>query len=101
GGRTDAAQEFTSDHSLLIAAVEKFDGRKLRSSTIDKIDAFYEQRERSAMAEAARDPNGSPLPTNSGSLSSGSSLDPSINPNTRGDGYPDRTLDFEDIERGH
>ena len=37
-GRADAAQEFTSNQRLLLAAVDKFSGRKLRSATLNKID---------------------------------------------------------------
>ena len=38
-GRADASQEFTSDSALLLAAIDKFIGRKLRSSTLDRIDS--------------------------------------------------------------
>jgi VWFA-related protein len=100
-GRTDASQEFTSDPALLLTAVDKFVGRKLRSSTLDKVDSYWRQQELSAMEAAGRDPNAAAPPTNSGSHSSGSSLDPAINPYTRGDGYPDRTFDSEDLERGY
>jgi len=41
GGRTDASQDFTSSRSLLLAAVDKFVGRKLRSATLGKIDRYY------------------------------------------------------------
>ena len=37
-GRTDAAQEFTSNTRLLLAAIDKFNGRKLRSATLNKLD---------------------------------------------------------------
>src|SRR5260221_658473 len=97
-GRGDASQEFTSDPQLLLAAVDKFIGRKLRSSMLDKIDQQFNQAELSALASSSSD---STPATNSGSLSSGSSTDPSINPFTRGDGYPDRTFDADDLERGH
>jgi VWFA-related protein len=96
-GRGDASQEFTSDQQLLLAAADKFVGRKLRSSMLDKIDQQYNQAEQSAMAAAS----GAAASTNSGALSPGSSTDPSINPFTRGDGYPDRTFDSDDLERGH
>jgi VWFA-related protein len=100
-GRTDASQEFTSDRALLLAAVDKFVGRKLRSSTLDKIDTFFNQKQASVDAASARDPNAPAPPTNNGAESSGSSLDPTVNPYTRGDGYPDRTFDSEDVERGY
>lgn len=38
GGRRDASQEFTSSKRLLLAAVEQFHGRKLRSATLEKLD---------------------------------------------------------------
>ena len=38
GGRTDANQDFTNSQRLLLQAVDKFMGRKLRSSTLNKID---------------------------------------------------------------
>jgi VWFA-related protein len=37
-GRSDAGQEFTSNPRLLLSAVDKFMGRKVRSSTLEKID---------------------------------------------------------------
>ncbi len=37
-GRTDASQDFTNNPRLLMAAVDKFMGRKLRSATIDRLE---------------------------------------------------------------
>jgi VWFA-related protein len=37
-GRSDAAQEFTTNQRLLLNAVDKFMGRKVRSSTLNRID---------------------------------------------------------------
>jgi VWFA-related protein len=37
-GRTDASQDFTNNPRLLIDAIEKFQGRKLRSATIGRIE---------------------------------------------------------------
>jgi VWFA-related protein len=37
-GRSDSAQDFTSNPRLLTAAVDKFMGRKLRSATLNRID---------------------------------------------------------------
>jgi len=37
-GRTDASQEFTPNKPLLLAAVDRFAGRGLRSATLSKID---------------------------------------------------------------
>ena len=41
-GRTDAAQEFTGDSRLLLAAIDKFMGRRFRSSVLDEIDRRYQ-----------------------------------------------------------
>ncbi len=43
GGRTDAAQEFTSSKRLLLASVDKFMGRKLVSATIARNDQYFRQ----------------------------------------------------------
>ncbi|MEP7117564.1 MAG: VWA domain-containing protein [Acidobacteriota bacterium] len=37
-GRSDAGQEFTNSQTRLLAALDKFSGRKLRSSTLEKLD---------------------------------------------------------------
>lgn len=37
-GRSDASQDFTNNQRLLLQAVDKFMGRKLRSSTLNRID---------------------------------------------------------------
>jgi len=39
-GRTDAAQDLTSSRRLLIQAVDKFMGRKLRSAFLNKLDIY-------------------------------------------------------------
>ena len=44
GGRADAAQEFTSNKRLLLAAVDKFMGRKLPSATLARNDEYFRQR---------------------------------------------------------
>lgn len=41
GGRTDASQDFTSNQRLLLQAVDKFMGQKLRSSTMNRIDDYF------------------------------------------------------------
>jgi VWFA-related protein len=41
-GRTDAAQEFTNNKLLLHAAIDKFVGRRMRSLTIERLDAYYQ-----------------------------------------------------------
>lgn len=38
-GRTDASQDFTNSQRMLLQAVDKFLGRKLRSATANRIDA--------------------------------------------------------------
>jgi VWFA-related protein len=43
-GRTDAGQEFTSNQRLLLEAIDKFMGRKLRSALLNRLDE--EQRTR-------------------------------------------------------
>jgi VWFA-related protein len=43
GGRTDAAQEFTNNRRLLLAAVDKFMGRKLQSATVARNDQYFRQ----------------------------------------------------------
>lgn len=39
GGRAKDSQDFTNSARLLLASVDKFTGRKLRSATLEKIDA--------------------------------------------------------------
>ena len=43
-GRTDAGQEFTSERALLLAAIDKFQGRKLRSTVLEKADQYFQQQ---------------------------------------------------------
>src|SRR5687767_2197970 len=40
-GRPDATQDFTSDRGLLLAAVDKFVGRRLRSAAIEALERHY------------------------------------------------------------
>ena len=42
-GRSDAAQEFTTNRELLIQAIEKFQGRRMRSLSLDRLDAYYQR----------------------------------------------------------
>ncbi len=56
GGRTDAAQEFTNSKRLLLAAVDKFMGRKLVSATVARNEQYFRRGRRSLAA-------GSPTPT--------------------------------------
>jgi VWFA-related protein len=41
-GRTDAAQEFTGDPQLLLAAIDKFFGRRLRPASLDRVERYYQ-----------------------------------------------------------
>jgi len=43
-GRTDASQDFTSSKRLLLASVDKFMGRKLRSATLNRLDEYQRAR---------------------------------------------------------
>jgi VWFA-related protein len=40
-GRSDAAQEFTSNKQLLHASIDRFLGRRMRSRTIERLDTYY------------------------------------------------------------
>ena len=42
-GRSDAAQEFTTDRELLIRAIDKFQGRRMRSLSLDRLDSYYQR----------------------------------------------------------
>jgi VWFA-related protein len=41
-GRPDATQDFTSDRTLLLAAIDKFVGRRLRSAAIEALERHYQ-----------------------------------------------------------
>ena len=40
-GRTDATQDFTNDRALLLAAIDKFVGRRLRSAAVEALERHY------------------------------------------------------------
>jgi VWFA-related protein len=42
-GRTDAAQEFTTNRDLLIRAIDKFQGRRMRSLSLERLDDYYQR----------------------------------------------------------
>ncbi len=86
-GRTDAGQEFTSDRALLLAAIDKFQGRRLRSTVLEKADQYFQQylKELELNQPDPDDPNQTPQ--------SGTVRGPI--------GYPDITQDPDDFERGH
>ncbi len=44
-GRADASQEFTDSSRLLLASVDKFVGKKLRSATLEQLDAYQRKRD--------------------------------------------------------
>jgi VWFA-related protein len=88
-GRRDRAQEFTSDRRLLLASIDKFMGTKLRSSTLDKLDGYYMQKALEAGLAAQNDGE----PVDEATLRNS-------NPFSRGEGYPNRSYDMNDIERG-
>jgi VWFA-related protein len=89
-GRTDGAQEFTSERALLLAAINKFQGRKLRSTVIEKADHYFQQhlKELQLNAPDPDDPDATTGPPQSGTIRGPS-------------GYSDMTTDPDDFERGH
>lgn len=86
-GRSDAGQEFTSDRALLLAAIDKFQGRKLRSSVLEKADYYFTQHLKELEANPPDDTDGQQQPR------SGTVRGPI--------GYSDITMDPDDFERGH
>jgi len=58
GGRSVDGQEFTNNPRLLLAAVDKFMGRKLRSPTLERLDEY--NRQRAAGTRNAGDPVNDP-----------------------------------------
>lgn len=50
-GRTDAGQEFTGSKTLVLAAIDKFLGRKVRSSTLERLDYYNNNRDRLSSAD--------------------------------------------------
>ena len=45
GGRSDASQDFTNNQRLLLKAVDKFMGRKIRSATLNRVDEVARTRD--------------------------------------------------------
>jgi VWFA-related protein len=89
-GRTDGAQEFTSERAALLAAIDKFQGRKLRSTVIERADQYFQQtlKELEVNQPNPDDPDAPTGPAQSGTIRG---------PN----GYSDITTDPDDFERGH
>jgi VWFA-related protein len=60
-GRSDATQDFTNDRTLLVAAVDKFIGRRLQSAAIEALDRHYQNELTKGLGdrdyELAPDPN--------------------------------------------
>jgi VWFA-related protein len=55
-GRQDAGQEFTDNQRLLLAAVNKFMGKKLRTVTQERIDEYNRLRAMNQNPSAVKDP---------------------------------------------
>jgi VWFA-related protein len=55
-GRSNQTQEFTGSKRLLIAAVDKFMGDKLRSSTLERIDEYNRTRDFRTAGDPVTDP---------------------------------------------
>lgn len=55
-GRSDAAQEFTNSQRRLLASVDRFMGRKLRSSTLERLDEEQRTRGMRQQGDTIRDP---------------------------------------------
>ena len=55
-GPTDASQEFTSNKRLLLAAVDRTQGRKLDSPTINKTQEYYRTRDTRQTGDPLNDP---------------------------------------------
>jgi VWFA-related protein len=56
-GSTEWNQEFTSNKKLLLAAVDKTQGRKLDSATANKTSEFYRTRDQRAPGDQLNDPD--------------------------------------------
>jgi VWFA-related protein len=56
-GPTDASQEFTSNKRLLLAAVDKTQGRKLTSATVNKTNEYYNTRGLRQSGDPLNDPD--------------------------------------------
>jgi VWFA-related protein len=55
-GPTDANQEFTSNKKLLLAAVDRTMGRKLKSATANRTDEYYRTRDLRQSGDPVNDP---------------------------------------------
>jgi VWFA-related protein len=66
-GRSDATQEFTGSPELLLAAIDKFAGRRLRSPVLEYIDQLYQNQ---VLTAGMTDPSSDPSSGTSNSSSS-------------------------------
>jgi VWFA-related protein len=55
-GSTEANQEFTSNKRLLLAAVDKTQGRKLKSATANRTEEYYRTRDFRQQGDRVNDP---------------------------------------------
>lgn len=55
-GRADAGQEFTNNRRLLLAAIDRFSGRKLRSSTLERLERYQSTQGMRSPGERVEDP---------------------------------------------
>jgi len=53
-GRTDGTQAFTSNRRLLLEAVDKFVGRKIRSQTLERFEQNYREQDEDDFRDNAR-----------------------------------------------
>ncbi len=56
-GSTEAAQEFTNNKRLLLAAVDKTQGRKLKSATANRTTEYYNTRDTRQTGDPVNDPD--------------------------------------------
>jgi VWFA-related protein len=55
-GRSDVSQDFTNDKRLLLAVLDRFMGRKLRSATLEKYDEYQRRRGLPNVRDSLTDP---------------------------------------------
>lgn len=55
-GRANDGQDFTNSQRLLLASIDKFTGRKLRSSTLERIEAYNRSTDTRQQGQRVNDP---------------------------------------------
>ncbi len=66
-GRTNASQEFTSNKQLLHAAIDRFIGQRMRSLTLERLDAYYQRLSQTTAEQSPTDDgNSQPQSTDPG-----------------------------------